>query len=556
MRKQGGARRAICGAVLVFVTACAVQSKGLQMALPSGPSSSEIVLVSGTGVEGSGLQRHLAYLREKREQLARSELSERDRRVEQAALSRYMAWALRQEDRTLVRSDPSVVFALLLAKEELEERREEARQAAVEKKLEEYWDWAFRLQREASGDRFTMAGSAYLVTESPLRVEAIDALIRAVLDWGYASTTSPVFLKRSPSEVALYLLAKSEALASVVELGVKAPPHLDYLPQFDRSLYTAEEAVLELLVGVTPFIGNIAEAVQAIDGTSLTGHELETSDRVIGMLAVLVPLLKTAKKAPQLLGALVRTTGRSANEIEAVFKVARHLTPEEANEVDRLVRAVAEGRKLQPAQIQTLNRVVLRLEGPVRELVKVLRQGRKVTVDAITGAKLIPGTSEHMVQRWLDYQFLHLDHYRSLNRVPDARWKEQYWRAIQNNRSGSLMQRQVLKAKGLEKNTAVLVPPPGQAGVSFIPDAVRGHKGELAWGQPYRFVEIKGRQEVYWSGNLQAMIQYVDTHGGFMEVILRSKKHPRGATVLSQRIAEQLQVLERQGKAKIEYHPR
>jgi len=54
----------------------------------------------------------------------------------------------------------------------------------------------------------------------------------------------------------------------------------------------------------------------------------------------------------------------------------------------------------------------------------------------------------------------------------------------------------------------------GAGGVGFIPEAVKRHKGVLVWGQPYDFVEIKSRKEMSWTGNLTAMIDYVERYGG------------------------------------------
>jgi hypothetical protein len=501
----------------------------------------------------SSLQRYLDFIQTKREELAGPGVPERERRVRHAALHELMSLALTQDEQWLASEEPSLVYEQLRAKHEVLEQRGGARQEAVQRKLDEYWSWAFQVQKEGAG-KFSSAGSAYLVTESPLRVESIDVLIRAVLDWAYANSDSPVFPRRSPSEVALYLLAKSDALATVVALGQTAPAHLDYSPQFDRSLYTAGDAVLETVVGVIPVVGSVSDAVQALDGTSLTGHELETSDRVLLMVGALLPLAKL-KKAEGLLAALVTATGRNAHEIEAVFRIAQHLTPEEVAEVDRIVRTVAAGGKLHPEQLAALNRVVLRLEGPIRELAKLLRQGRKVTADAVTGAKLIPGTSEHMVQRWLDYQFLHLERYRSLRKTVDPKWQEAYWRILANNEAGSAFQAEALNAMKLEKNTALLIPPPGEGGVGFIPDAVKGHKGELVWGQAYDFVEVKGRKEMTWTGNLTAMIQYVKDYGGSIQVVFRSAKHPDGMTNLSKPLRAKIEDLRKTGKASMSYFP-
>jgi hypothetical protein len=499
------------------------------------------------------LQRYLDFIRRREEELASSGAPERERRVRHAALHELMSLALTQAEQRLAMEEPSLVYEQLRAKHDVLEQREGARKEAVERKLDEYWSWAFQVQKEGAG-KFSSAGSAYLVTESPLRVESIDVLIRAVLDWAYDNEDSPVFLRRSPSEVALYLLAKSDALATVVALGQTAPAHLDYSPQFDRSLYTAGDAVLETVVGVIPVVGNVSDAAQALDGTSLTGHELETSDRVVLMVGALLPLAKL-KKVEGLLGALVTATGRNVHEIEAVFRIAQHLTPEEVAQVDRIVKTVAAGGKLHPEQLAALNRVVVRLEEPIRELAKLLRQGRKVTADAVTGAKLIPGTSEHLVQRWLDYQFLHLERYRSLRKTVDPKWQEAYWRILANNEAGSAFQADALRAMKLEKNTALLMPPPGQGGVGFIPDAVRGHKGELVWGQAYDFVEVKGRKEMSWTGNLTAMIQYVESYGGSIRVVFRSAKHPDGMTKLSERLEGEIEKLKRAGKARVSYYP-
>ncbi len=74
-----------------------------------------------------------------------------------------------------------------------------------------------------------------------------------------------------------------------------------------------------------------------------------------------------------------------------------------------------------------------------------------------------------------------------------------------------------------------MMPPPGRAEQGFIPDSVRGNPGELVWGQPYRFIEAKGRQELAYTGNLKAMIEYVEEHGGHIELWVRSAKHPAGA---------------------------
>ncbi|HYO51475.1 hypothetical protein, partial [Archangium sp.] len=49
--------------------------------------------------------------------------------------------------------------------------------------------------------------------------------------------------------------------------------------------------------------------------------------------------------------------------------------------------------------------------------------------------------------------------------------------------------------------------------------SVKGNPAELVWGQPYPFVEAKARKELSLTGNLKAMIEYVEKYGGHLEAL-------------------------------------
>jgi hypothetical protein len=100
-----------------------------------------------------------------------------------------------------------------------------------------------------------------------------------------------------------------------------------------------------------------------------------------------------------------------------------------------------------------------------------------------------------------------------------------------------------------------MLPPPGSKVPGFIPDSVRGNPGELVWGQPYRFIEAKGRQELAFSGNIKAMVENVRDHGGHIELWIRSAKHPAGSTRLTDPLRQQLMALAENGKATVMYYP-
>jgi hypothetical protein len=131
-----------------------------------------------------------------------------------------------------------------------------------------------------------------------------------------------------------------------------------------------------------------------------------------------------------------------------------------------------------------------------------------------------------------------------------------YRTVLENRGKGGEFEQEVLKAKGYEKNTAMLLPPPGSgAEQGFIPDSVPGNPEELVWGRPYRFVEVKGREEMALTGNLKAMLDYVEEYGGHLEVWFRSAKHTQGQTRLTSKLDDRLQELIEQGKARIRWHP-
>jgi hypothetical protein len=112
-----------------------------------------------------------------------------------------------------------------------------------------------------------------------------------------------------------------------------------------------------------------------------------------------------------------------------------------------------------------------------------------------------------------------------------------------------------LKSKGYEKNTVMMMPAPGSKAQGFLADSIKGNPSELVWGQPYHFVEVKGREQMALTGNLEAMIDYVEEYGGYLEVWFRSAKHVKGETHLTQPLNRRLQRLMNQNKANVEYTP-
>jgi len=499
-----------------------------------------------------------AFLRNQREKLQAPGLSEQARREGFTALNRLEGWVLRQADEALekVSASPLARYVGLLD----EERQREVRWQAVQRKLAEYEAWGKRLLATYAAPPRRVA-PGYLVSELPLREQSLRALGDATLAWAYAHTEDPDFLKRSPEEVALYLLASRSALAHVVHLGRTGPVHLDYTEALDPEVYTTEELLLELLVGLTPGAGEVTDAHAAYSGRSLTGHALGDNERVLCAVGVLLPFLnlKALKEAGEAgLQRFALLTGRNL-EVQVLSRVAMHLSPAEAREVERLMAAAAKGHAFTEDEWRFLQRVAHGLEAPLRQATEALRAGQKVPLlgarTLADGSRLLPGSPAHKAQRWIDYQFRHPDKYRHFSFQPDADWERMYDTLLKNRPAGNAFEDAMLQTGSYKRNTAMMMPPPGSGAQGFIPDSVKGNPVELVWGQPYPFVEAKARKELSLSGNLKSMLEYVEKHGGHLELWVRSTRHPDGPTHLSAPLVNRLQILERLGAARVRHHP-
>ncbi|WP_224240571.1 hypothetical protein [Hyalangium gracile] len=502
---------------------------------------------------------HWAFLLNKEQELKQSGLREEARRREHLVLAEMTVWLHAQDAETLARTSPEEMYQRLKAARQQRERQEQARAIAVEARLDEFLDWAER-RWARSAVRFRSVGREYLMTENPLRQQTEDALTAAVLDWAFTHTQDPDFLSRSPNEVAVYVLAKNSVLATAIELGQQAPPHLDYTPQPDETEGTPEELAVELLVGLTPVVGEAADLHSLLTGLSITGRPLRKEEQLLAAVGVLLPFVSGRMLAgAEMVERAALLTGRGLEEVRVLQRVASHVSPEEAREVDRMLRAASKGERIGATDVELLKRIARKLERPLSEASETLRRGGRVPFLGVRkgadGVRLVPGEPAHLAQCWVDYQFRHPSRYPRFTYAPDEAWKRLYESILRNKEAGTAFEQSVLKLGGHEKNVAMMMPPPSTQVQGFIPDAVRGKPSELVWGRPYQFVEVKARAKLDLGGNLKAMLDYVDAFGGHVELWIRSVKHPEGLTRLSQPLLRRLKQLEREGKATIKHHP-
>jgi hypothetical protein len=512
-------------------------------------------------VGASALRPYLDFIQDKQQALKQSSPGQKAQQLEERVLWDMHLWALRQHEAALRRTTPLEVYVELKVARQLLEQSEAAHQAAVEAKLNAFLDWAEQRWAQVGREHVRALDSRHLLTEHPLRTHSQNALTAAVLDWAFTHSLDKDLLRKSPNEVALYLLARNSSLATAIELGRYAPAHLDYTPPQDTRP-PPEELALEVLVGFLPIVGEATDAAGFFAGYSITGHELDADERLLCGVAMLLPFIPG--RAPAGVDAvehLALATGRGLNEVRVLQRVALHLSPAEASQVDVLMRRLSKGDTLSEQDVLFLRRVAAGLERPLLEAAQTLQRGGKVPLVGSrlggAGMKLEPGTAEHMAAAWVDYQFRHPNKYPRFRYAMDDTWRKQYESILRNKEAGGGFELDVLAARKQEKNRALMMPSPGSRAQGFIPDAVPRNPtpGELVWGQPYHFVEAKGRKELSLSGNLKAMLEYVEKHGGQVELWIRSAKHAQGPTRLTSPLRELIATLADEGKVELKSFP-
>ncbi|MBZ4418851.1 hypothetical protein [Myxococcus sp. RHSTA-1-4] len=299
---------------------------------------------SGGGtLGGPELGRFMAFVREKQAALRRPQVPEAERRAGESALLEVLAWLHGRGEEQLAREEPLDVYLRFKVARVQRHREDAARDRVVEAKLEEYLQWARERSRLLASRHFRKAGREWLVTESPVYEGAQDALTSAVLAWAYAHTQDPDFPRKSPQEVAVYLLAKRSALATALALGNASPPHLDWVPE-SVEVVPVEEMLVEVAVGLLPVAGESADLLGAVGGLSILGRRLSPEERLLCAVVLLLPVLSGSLLAHTLDSSRAALlTGRSLQEAQVIGRVAQHLAPEEAERV--LTRTLVEGAR-------------------------------------------------------------------------------------------------------------------------------------------------------------------------------------------------------------------
>ncbi len=128
--------------------------------------------------------------------------------------------------------------------------------------------------------------------------------------------------------------------------------------------------------------------------------------------------------------------------------------------------------------------------------------------------------------------------------LPFDRWEKMAATAWENASLGSKTEKELAAAYDLAaKNTKTMSAPKG--GTDFIPDHVVGNPPSLKWGEPYDFVELKDWANMSQTGNVKAMLEYVEQTNSTLTLYYRSSAKMSGP--LMKRIENLIKV----GKVKL-----
>jgi hypothetical protein len=124
-------------------------------------------------------------------------------------------------------------------------------------------------------------------------------------------------------------------------------------------------------------------------------------------------------------------------------------------------------------------------------------------------------------------------------------WERSATQMWDNSAKGTLTEEELQKAMDLGlKNTETMSNKAGT--ISFIPDHVGGFPEKLNWGEPYHFSEIKDWKNMSDTGNLKAMLDYVEEVPGSSITIYYKSNAKMSGTLITE-----IDTLRKAGKAKL-----
>jgi hypothetical protein len=128
-----------------------------------------------------------------------------------------------------------------------------------------------------------------------------------------------------------------------------------------------------------------------------------------------------------------------------------------------------------------------------------------------------------------------------------AEWELKAKQIWENTRFGTLRERELKEAFDLGPKNQVKMLNPDPKKANFIPDHIEGNPAALEWGKPYHFVELKDWANMSDTGNLSAMLDYVENPKFSSQLTIYYKSN----TYMSGPLRTRIEGLMKQGKVEL-----
>jgi len=105
-------------------------------------------------------------------------------------------------------------------------------------------------------------------------------------------------------------------------------------------------------------------------------RELDANERLLCGVGSLVPFVpgRALSSGGELVERAALLTGRSVEEVRVLQRVARHLSPTDATQVEEMVRQAARSRRLTEEEIALLKRLAAQLKEPLQAVEAISRK--------------------------------------------------------------------------------------------------------------------------------------------------------------------------------------
>jgi hypothetical protein len=246
-----------------------------------------------------------------------------------------------------------------------------------------------------------------------------------------------------------------------------------------------------------------------------------------------------------LVGKIANKTGQSPEDVERFLRLSNQMSGRQQGLASSLLEKAESGKlaSITQDEIQDLDKMLDRLDKPKGIDKPVGLRKKALGKDPFTGTDLEPLSEAHQRQRWFEFRQREAARGKGFLAEGEAGYNEAYqdWlgkyeRPQIHGPRGGRFEQKALNEFGIPEQKITFNSPDGK--VSFKPDSTLEHgsremhsfgdnpklgtkAAQAEWGKPYHFVEVKDLKTMADTGNLGAILDYMEHTDSTLELIIR-----------------------------------